>query len=415
MLFKLILIFCAYLPFQIALNPGAGVDLASSRVFILLAFFAWLVGSLKRKKLSIQNSRTNFFLASFLFLSLFSVVVSKNSDWSIRKLLFLFSVFPLYFVIADLVSTKERMLKLVKYLVWGGFFVAALGIVQFASQFIFGLERTYQFWANYVSPLFLGQNVTQAVLKNPSWLVNISGSTYLRSIATFPDPHMLSFFLGMLLPFALGLFLVSKKKIYLFVSFVILLADLLTFSRGGYLGLFSGGLVALILLLGKMKKRHKLGVVAFAFVLTGLLLVPGPISQRFFSSFNWKEGSNQGRIETWKKASEVILKHPLLGVGIGNYPLEISATADYRDPIYAHSNYLDIAAETGILSLLAWLGFLGSLFFTFIKRKDFMFFCAAISIVIFSAHSLVETSIYSPVVLALFLIIAGFVRLAKNR
>ncbi|MFZ2188477.1 MAG: O-antigen ligase family protein [Candidatus Moraniibacteriota bacterium] len=349
-----------------------------------------------------------------MFLHLFSLIVSQNSDWSMRKLLFLFSVFPLYFVVADLIDTKEKMEKLIKQLVSGGFFVAVVGIFQFALQFVIGLNGTYRFWANYISPLFLGENVTIAVLKNPSWLVNVSGETYLRAIATFPDPHMLSFFLGMLLPFAFGLFLKLNRKIYLIIFFTLLLADLLTFSRGGYLGLFAGAVVAFFLLWHKLRKGYRIKIVIMAILLGMLLVIPGPLSERFFSSFDFQEGSNQGRIETWKKASEVITAHPLIGVGIGNYPLEISATANYRDPIYAHSNYLDIAAETGLFSLILWLGFSVSLLVTFIvKSKDVLFFCAALSIIIFSSHSLVETSLYSPVVLPLFLIIAGFSRLAQ--
>lgn len=414
MLIKLFFIFCAYLPFQLALNPSAGVDMASARVFILVLFFAWLAEKLKQKKLVVQNNKTNFFLISFLFLNLFSIVVSQNSDWSVRKLLFLFSVFPLYFVASNIINTKEQMTKVLKILVWSGFFVAILGIIQFISQFIFGLNATYQFWANYISPVFLGANVTEAVLKNPSWLVNISGATYLRSIATFPDPHMLSFFLGMLLPFALGLFWKFKTKIYLIIFCTMLVADLLTFSRGGYLGLFAGILVTIFLVLNKLKKENKLKIFLASLALASLLIIPGPISERFFSSFNFSEGSNQGRIETWKKAIEIIINHPVFGVGIGNYALEISATANYRDPIYAHSNYLDIAAETGLLNLFLWLGFLGSVFFMFLKKaKDSLFFCASISIIIFMAHSVVETSIYSPVVLPLFLIIASFNHLTQ--
>lgn len=415
MLVNLFFIFCAYLPFQLALNPSAGVDLASARVFILVLFFVWLADKLKQKRLLVQNNKANFFLLSFLCLNLFSMVVSQNSDWSVRKLLFLFSVFPLYFIASDIINTKEKLIKVVKILVWSGFFVAILGIAQFIFQFIFGLNATYQFWASYISPLFLGENVTVAVLKNPSWLVNVSGATYLRSIATFPDPHMLSFFLGMLLPFALGLFWKFKNKIYLIIFCTMLIADLLTFSRGGYLGLFAGTIGVIFLLLNKLKKENKLKVFVLGFMVATLLIIPGPISERFFSSFNFSEGSNQGRIETWKKAGEIIINHPFLGVGIGNYALEISATANYRDPIYAHSNYLDIAAETGLLNLFLWLGFLGSLFFMFLKKaKDSLFFCASISIIIFAAHSLVETSIYSPVVLPLFLIIASFNRLAET-
>ena len=178
--------------------------------------------------------------------------------------------------------------------------------------------------------------------------------------------------------------------------------------------MFAGILVTIFLVLNKLKKENKLKIFLASLALASFLIIPGPISERFFSSFNFSEGSNQGRIETWKKAIEIIINHPAFGVGIGNYALEISATANYRDPIYAHSNYLDIAAETGLLNLFLWLGFLGSVFFMFLKKaKDSLFFCASISIIIFMAHSVVETSIYSPVVLPLFLIIASFNHLTQ--
>ncbi|MFZ2882399.1 MAG: hypothetical protein WA019_04970, partial [Candidatus Moraniibacteriota bacterium] len=66
MVFKLLLAFCFYLPFQIALNPSAEIDLASGRVFILLLLFSWLAESLKNKQLIIKNSGINFFIVSFL-------------------------------------------------------------------------------------------------------------------------------------------------------------------------------------------------------------------------------------------------------------------------------------------------------------------------------------------------------------
>ncbi len=413
------------MPFQVALNPSAGIDLASGRVFIILLFFLWLADGLKNRRIFLRGGKADFFILTFLFLNLFSLFFAQNIDWSIRKLFFLFSVFPLYFIVADLVDTKEKMEKIIKALVWGGFFIALFSILQFAMQFIFGQDWTYRFWAEHVSPIFLGANVTEAVLQNPSWLVNISGRTYLRAIGTFPDPHMLSFFLGMLIPFAAGLFFKTKNKVYLVIFFAMFLADLLAFSRGGYLGLAFGILATVIFLWNKLKNKYKLALIFSVIIASVSLAIPGPISQRFFSSFNFKEGSNQGRIEIWKQAGEVIFAHPFFGVGIGNYPLEIKAGADYREPIYAHSNYLDIAAETGLINLAVWLGLTGFLIFHayrpacpagrqaghFLKnfQQDILFFCAGISVIIFSVHSLVETSLYSPIVLPVFLIVAGII------
>ena len=161
-------------------------------------------------------------------------------------------------------------------------------------------------------------------------------------------------------------------------------------------------------------KRYKLTAAGIISLLIVVLAIPSPISQRFFSSFNLKEGSNKGRIETWNKALKVAENNFLTGVGIGNYPLEIKSTADYREPIYAHNTYLDIAVETGAPNALVWLSLLLLAAITCIKRKQAMFLCLSASIVTFAAHSMVETAIYSPVVLSLLLIIISFSNIETN-
>lgn len=411
MINKFLLFLAAYLPWQVALNPSEGIDLASGRVLVLLVFLLWVAESLKNKKLVIKKTVQTGLVASFLFLNLVSVVAAKNTEWSSRKLLFLFSLFPLYFVASAMLKNKNKIVAISKVLVFSGAAVALVGLIQFFSQFIFGLEQVYAFWASNVIAPFLGKTFSEAVLQNPSWLVNISGKTYLRATATFPDPHMLSFFLGLIIPIAVALFLLENKKtLYGLLVVLLLFCDLATFSRGGYLGIFAGVLAATFCYWNKIQKKHKTYLIAGVAIFVLSLFIPNPVSQRYFSSFNLKEGSNKGRIETWQKALDVIAGHPIIGVGIGNYPLEIKATANYREPIYAHNTYLDIAAETGIPNALVWIGLLSSAIISFLKKsKESIIFSAfAISLIIFSAHSLVETAIYSPVVLTLFLIILSF-------
>lgn len=410
-MYKLILFLAAYLPFQVALNPSAGIDLASIRVLILILFLLWLAKGLKNKKLVIRKNIQTGLIASFLFLNLISIVVARNSDWSGRKLLFLLSILPLYFAAAAIVNSKEKIIRVSKLLVFSGAAVSLVGLIQFFSQFIFGLEAVYKFWAKFIIVPFLGKTFSEAVLKNPSWLVNISGETYLRATATFPDPHMLSFFLGLLIPIALVLFLLEKNKLlYGFLLVALVVCDVLTFSRGGYLGLFAGALAALVFCRDSIKKNHKLSLLVLVGIFILALTIPNPISKRYWSSFNLKEGSNKGRIETWRQAVGVILDHPVIGVGIGNYPLAIKPTATYREPIYAHNTYLDIAAETGILNALIWISLLVSAAVAFLKKskENIIFTAFAVSVVIFSAHSLVETAIYSPVALTLLIIILSF-------
>ncbi|MFA7208673.1 MAG: O-antigen ligase family protein [Parcubacteria group bacterium] len=411
-MYNFLVLLVLYLPFQLAINPMAGVDLASIRIVILVFLGAWLAQGLKNKNIMIKNSAQTWLVASFLFLNAFSLIMAKNADWSARKLLFLFSIFPIYFVASQAVSNKKRLLGIADTMVLGGAIVAIIGLVQFAAQFIFGLETTYAFWAEYMTVPFLGKSFGAAVLENPSWLVGISGQTYLRATSLFPDPHMFSFYLGLLVPLAIGLMLRQKRRRWLAISAlgVIFLADILTFSRGGYLGLVAGLIFMGILSWQRINKPSKIAVGVILGLSLLVLAIPSPVSQRFFSSFNLKEGSNQGRLAMWHKAAEVIAENPLAGVGIGNYPLEVKPTAVYRDPIYAHNTYLDIAVETGVLNALVWIGILGATFRGFWEKskKENLFFFGLASLVIFAAHSLVETAIYSPVVLTLFLVIISW-------
>jgi len=409
MSFNLVLFLCLFLPFFPALNPLNSVDLASIRVFVLGFFLFWAAEGLRKKKVQISLNAVTTLVVVFLFFNLFSIFFAENIEFAGRKLLFLFSLFPLYFVVSDVVSSDQKNWRVFEFLFFGAIIVSLISITQFFSQFIFGLDAVYSFWAEVFAPPFLGKNVTEAVLSNPSWLVNVSGHTFLRGTATFPDPHMLSFYLGMIAPMGLVLAIYKKKFVYWVGLGLILAADFLTFSRGGYLGLASVGLLMLPLFFQKVGRKYQVAIWAMIFLLVVAVFLPSPISSRFSSIFDLKEGSNQGRLETWVQAVGVISEKPLFGTGIGNYPLAIKPIADYREPIYAHSLYLDVAAETGILNGLAVVALLFSAFgANFKKAKDNLpHLGLALSLLVFSVHSLVETALYSPVILTLLLIVLG--------
>lgn len=303
-MFALLKILAIYLPFQLALNPAEGIDLASIRVLILIIFSIWLMEGFRRKKLTVAFGSVTFFIIAFLFLSAFSFFWAKNPDWAMRKIVFLFSVFPLYFAVSDVIYNRERMIEIVKWLVVSGSLVAMVGIIQFFSQFIFGLEKVYNFWAQYLTVPFLGKSTAEAVLENPSWLVNISGHTFLRATAIFPDPHMLALYLGLLLPLSFGLFLRTRNTFYLTTSLIMILADVLTFSRGGYLGISGGAIFLLMIFWKKISGRYKVSIAGFFILVVLLFFVPSPISSRFNSIFNLQEGSNVGRMDMWQKSLE---------------------------------------------------------------------------------------------------------------
>src|SRR3989344_6059809 len=129
MSYKFLLAICVYLPFQLAISPTPEIDLASIRNLIILLFFSWILEGLENK-------------------------------------------------------------KIIKLLVWGAGLSAIIGLVQFIIQFVAGLDYSMKLWSLVIRP-FLGTAFSQAVMDNPSWLVNLSGKTVFRAVSLFPDPHML--------------------------------------------------------------------------------------------------------------------------------------------------------------------------------------------------------------------------------
>jgi O-antigen ligase len=411
MLFPLLLLFLIYIPFQVALNPTSGVDLASLRIFSLILAILWLISGLKNKKLLIPYKIQTLFLFIFLGLSILSFINAMNIQWALRKLLFWLSFFPLYLVFFSLVNNFSRYKKVVNCLVWGAGLSALVGIIQFIMQFFLGLPKSIKFWGN-LSAIFLGNAFGKAVEENSSWLVNISGRDYFRAVSFFPDPHMFSFYLGLVLPWAIALFLSSTKKIHRFIFFsfslFILAADILTFSRGGYLGLSAGLFLVLIMLARKFPLKTKLLTASALIILLSLIFTFfAPARQRFISSLNFFEGSNVERISIWKQSSEVIANNWFLGVGLGNYSLAVKPSASYREPIYSHNLYLDLSAETGIFNALIWIGIIITSFTGYWKKsKNNNFYLAGMfSLTIFSFHSLVESPLFSVQILPLIIII----------
>ncbi|MDD5083861.1 MAG: O-antigen ligase family protein [Candidatus Moranbacteria bacterium] len=394
------------LPFQIALSPSASFDVASVRIIIPLIVITWLIKSLITKKLWVSSRIQTPLLLSFLFLSTLSLISAQEISWGLRKLLFLLSFFPLYFVLTAILDTHEKVRSLMKYVVLGSFALAITGIVQFLLQFLFPLGVLFRFWTSHLLPLFLGDAFAQSVANYPSIFVDIGGHTLMRAVAIFPDPHMLSFYLGMTAPLAIGLALTHshKKYFFFFIAAALLVADLLTFSRGGYLGIIGGLLFLFILQFRTWAPRTKKTTLALL-IASAFVIFSSPIGTRLISSFNTKEGSNQGRIEMWRAATDIIKEYPFFGVGTGNYSLAVKPSASYRDPIYAHNLFLDIAAETGIANALIFLSLILVSLFSLYKNSltQRFYLWPALSIIIFTVHSLVETPLYSVHILPLFI------------
>ena len=428
-----LLLLIAYLPFQTALNPGPffekfglilgrGFDLASLRVLIIIFFFIWLIKKLARKELFSPFFFKNLqggCLIAFLILAGISLIGAENIFWGVRKIFFFLSIFPFYFLILGITSHWVQIKKMLSALIFGSGIVALIGLFQFLAPFIFGLDQIYRFWAINIVPIFSGFNFGAMILAFPSWLVNINDQIILRAFSIFSDPHMFSFYSGLILPLGIGSALLQRtkqKQLILFVlSFLLYLACLLSFARGAYAAIAVTFLVLAWLFWKYLRKK---GAALFLCLSLLVFILPvSPIAERFYSSFDLDEGSNVGRLEMWQQAGQTGLNYFWQGVGLGNYSLVVDADFGYRNPITAHNLYLDFFSEGGFLILSVWLililGTLGQLLKKLIQIKQSnqergcLLIALIGSLVYFSVHSFFETSIYNPVILAVLMIVLG--------
>ena len=96
-----------------------------------------------------------------------------------------------------------------------------------------------------------------------------------------------------------------------------------------------------------------------------------------------------------------------MGIGIGNWKIKSMkydakyATA-YRVPFHAHNDFLQVAAESGVLASLFFILFLLYPFYVFIKHKiynntDLKYFIILLMILVYTIDTLLNFPIARPI------------------
>ena len=176
----------------------------------------------------------------------------------------------------------------------------------------------------------------------------------------FENPNEMSLHLIMMIPLAITLGLATKsalmKLVYLTTTIIMLSANFVTFSRGGFLGLVG----ACAVMVWKLGRKNRISVTVFS-VIVGVvvtLLAPGNFGLRILSIFIPgldPVGSSSQRSELLERSIIVSLRNPW-GIGIGNFPI-----VGIRN-LVSHNAFTQVSAELGILGLIAYLIFMLSPF-----------------------------------------------------
>ena len=173
----------------------------------------------------------------------------------------------------------------------------------------------------------------------------------------FDNPNDLALHLVTMIPLALGLLFVARgpwKAAYGLCALLMVAAVVVTFSRGGFLGLAC----ALLVLAWKLGPGKRLRVV-FLFAAAGLIFfafVPSEYVGRLLTSFGGDAdgGSAISRQNLLWRSLEVTVRHPLLGIGMNNFHI-----VSIREQV-SHNAYTQVSAEMGLAALVVYVMFIWS-------------------------------------------------------
>jgi putative inorganic carbon (HCO3(-)) transporter len=257
-------------------------------------------------------------------------------------------------------------------------------------------------------------------------IVGMGAEATGRAKGSFGNPNLLAVFLATALA-AAGAVMVGGRPQFRPVAaaaFIATLAGLaLTLSRGG---LLAGAAAVAVMLLWRPFRR--MALVAVAVGAAALLIAGADVlgSSQSVDLVTKRIESVQYATQTdprsalWRGTPEIIGDHPLLGVGAGQFS---AAAAAYglRDPFseyqpfeHAHSIPLTVAAELGLLGLLAFLWFATALGIVLVRAcrrtqgwaRAYAFGLTA-ALVAIAVQGLVDYTVRSNVVAMLVLTLAA--------
>lgn len=335
-------IFLLFLPFFRTIDTNEAW-LIKPEILLIVGGIS-LIYLIKQKK--IFHSYLNIFkwLYIFLLFSLIRGMFSKNPLFSAFGTLNI-AIFPIWLIIIENLFKKnlyKKLLKIQFYLLSIYFFICYFNIFDIIIH-----------WWEY---------------GELSFKVGINFNNYFP----FYNPNFTSIYF-----FILSFFIYFYFNSYLELLISLIIA-LLMGTRNIFFSLF---LYIIYRYIFKSKPRYGVFIISFLF----LFIILFTTHTNRLTSFS----SIEHRLLMWKTTLEMIKKHPVFGVGIGNYlvyfPIyykdffKINKT--YSITLYAHNDILEFIAENGIISIFIILFFIEYIKKTPNKAQVLFFIFLIISLV----------------------------------
>lgn len=319
--------------------------LASARPMLLLMVVAVVLFVRSRPQIEFFRVRPAPLLLAFFAAICFSVLFSYWTTKSLSVASDYLKQIALFVMIVNLVTTVRRLTQFLTILSVGSAFHGALAIF------------------NYTFGEFEGEDRLEGI-----------GGAYFR------DPNDLALALVLFLPFAWWLTSVLRSRLAratMFGCIAMLVGGIVaTQSRGGLLALLA---TVAVLVLQQDRARRGLLVITFtaATVLSATIMSAGVFDRYLTITSYQHDESAVARLAVWKAGARMFADHMLTGTGAGTF--EIVYGQHYIDRAAAgniwraaHSSYIEIAAELGIIGVTIWLSILASAFRSLSRSRELL-------------------------------------------
>ncbi len=339
----------ASLPFSIGFTPTF-LDLA-----LIGLFGTWVLALLLSEEQSLALTPVGGPVLAFALLALVAFVAGLShgalTTYLIRHFAEILMSIGLFYLVVNTVQDAGRLGRIVRWLILGAAVAALIGIVLYvipedlAVRLLSALGR-------------FGYPTGPGVI----WYIRDDPSEMKRAMGTSVQPNVL----GSLLSFGLVMLtpqLVAKRTIIPRLLTIVLggmlgVCLILTVSRSAMLGA-----ACAVIVISLMRYRRLLLLLLVA----AIVLAVSPWSQsllvHFAEGFRGEDLSTKMRFGEYKDTLTLIKRYPLLGVGFSGAP-------DIDIYVAVASLYLIIAAQMGLVGLLAFSVVLGVVLWRFFKYRD---------------------------------------------
>jgi O-antigen ligase len=394
-----LIFFLRCIPLFVAIPLTANFDNFNQwRIFAAILFLKFLVSQYQSSafrqfsfKQWFKQRSVSLPLMILLLLAVASVIPAGDKVAAIRRIIYFVNAALIGIVMWRQTRVGAFAERVIKNIAVPTIIALIVAVIQVAATYLIDIYQFMRIWGEGIQMRQFGTEWSYiATHVGNTWFAYYGEQLSLRVFSLFPDSHSFPIFILLGLP---ALFAISVKRPLekvaslkqmfhtrgslqvLWIPLVFLMV-ILSGTRGMWLA-GVGAIVWSLLLWGflRWQKQPKekrnvfiyissflalfvlLFAVAYPILSSPQFLVSKPdallLEHRLRSVLDFGETSNAARIAIWKASAKSIISHPILGVGIGNFPVVLDQNIKLtRAGSSAHNIYIHVAAEMGLAAFI---------------------------------------------------------------